>query len=104
MDRDEPRHLIRQELGGPVTSTRGALASLEIRRGSDGVTLAERISALVKIRQPYAYCIPCLAGVLRAPEKLVRDSAQFALVRDGLRIEQRTCRECNCTDDALTLQ
>jgi hypothetical protein len=66
-------------------------------------TLAERLSALVRVRQPYAYCIPCLAVVLRASEKLVRDSAQFAIVQDGLRIEQRTCRECGRTDDALTV-
>ena len=84
--------------------TRQVIASTEIRGGSDGATLAERMSALVRIRQPYAYCIPCLAVVLRASEKLVRDAAQFAIVRDGLRIEQRTCRQCGRSDDAVTLK
>ena len=63
----------------------------EIRGGSGGATLAERVGVLVRARQPFAYCIPCLAVVLRAPEKRLRDSAQFAIVQDGLRIERWTC-------------
>ena len=76
----------------------------EMRRGSDGVTLAERIRAVVRAGQPFAYCIPCLAVVLMAPEKLVRDSAQRAVVRDGLRVERRVCYQCGRTDDALTIK
>ena len=62
----------------------------EMWGGSDGATLAERIGTLVRARQPYVYCVPCLAVVLRAPERLVRDSAQLPIVHDGLRVERGT--------------
>jgi hypothetical protein len=76
----------------------------EIRGGSDGATLAERISAVVRAGHPGAYCVPCLAGVLMEPEKLVRDSAQLAIVQDGLRVERRTCHQCGRADYALTVE
>jgi hypothetical protein len=76
----------------------------EMQGGSGGATLVERIGALVRARQPFAYCIPCLAVVLRTPEKLVRDSAQVAIVQDGIRVERRTCRQCGRADDALSVK
>ena len=91
----------RHQIVGGQTMTRQVIASTEIRGGSGGATLAERISALVRVREPYAYCIPSLAGVLRSPEKLVRDSAQRVVVRHGLGVEQRVCHDCGRTDDAL---
>ena len=63
---------------------KGAGTNIEIRGGSngdDGATLGERVDALVRARQPFANCIPCLAGVLRASAKLVRDSAQLLSFR-----------------------
>ena len=75
-----------------------------MRGGSGGATLTERISAVVKAGQPYAYCLPCLAVVLMAPEKLVRDSAQRAVIEDGLRVERRMCRQCGEIDDALSVK
>ena len=76
----------------------------EIQGGSHSAALAERIGALVRARRPFVYCVRCLAVVLRAPERLVRDSAQLAIVQDGLRVDRGTCRQCGRADDTLTVK
>jgi hypothetical protein len=61
-------------------------------------------SAVVRTGHPDAYCIPCLAGVLMDPERLVRDAAQLAMVKGGFCVERRTCSQCGRDDDALTVK
>ena len=104
MDKHEHRHFIRQFADGRLsqTMTRPVIASTEVRRGSDAATLVERTRGLVRAGHPDAYCIPCLAGVLMAPEKLVRDAALLAVLHDGLRVERRMCHQCGHADDALS--
>jgi hypothetical protein len=38
------------------------------------------------------------------PEKLVRDAALIAVVREGLRVERRVCHQCGDADDALIVR
>ena len=71
---------------------------------SDGVALAQKISALVKATAAYTYCLSCLARVFIGPERRVRDSAQRAVVQDGLRVVRPVCYRCGGTGDGLTVK
>jgi hypothetical protein len=70
---------------------------------SDGVALAKKISALVKATAPYAYCLSCLADAMMAPERKIRDAAQFAVIQDGFCIRLRVCHRCGRTEDTITV-
>ena len=76
----------------------------EVRGGSDGATLTERITVVVSAGHPDAYCLRCLAGVLMEPEKPVRDAAQLAMVQGDLCVERRTCCQCGLAADALIIK
>ena len=65
------------------------------------VEAARRITRAVLDQHPYALCFSCLATDEAISEFEVRQAAQIAVVRDGLRVMRRVCYRCNHTDDTL---
>jgi hypothetical protein len=63
--------------------------------------LAGRITAVVVGNQPHPTCFGCLAIQEGLDEPEVRNAAQVALIRDGLRVVNSTCHRCGQIADGL---
>jgi hypothetical protein len=63
--------------------------------------LAERITSAVQHAHPFNLCFGCLAFDEGVTEAEIRDAAQVALIRDGLRLVQRACYRCGHLAEVL---
>jgi hypothetical protein len=66
--------------------------------------LVDRLTNAVVQSYPYALCFACLAMDELVSEPEVRDAAQVAVIRDGLRVVRRVCYRCAKVDDMLVRQ
>ena len=63
--------------------------------------LIARVTAVVVAHQPQATCFDCLAKLEGLPEADVRNAAQVAVVRNGLRVVFSSCQRCGRIDNGL---
>jgi hypothetical protein len=63
--------------------------------------LAGRLTAVVVSNKPHPMCFACLATLEGLTEAAVRDAAQVAVIRDGLRVIFSSCQRCGRIDNGL---
>jgi hypothetical protein len=63
--------------------------------------LAGRLNVVVLRVHPDALCFACLATAAAVTEAEVREAAQIAVIRDGLRVIHRECYRCARVGDVL---
>jgi hypothetical protein len=63
--------------------------------------LAGRLTAVVVGNKPHPICFACLASREGVSEAAVRDAAQVALIRNGLRVLKGTCYRCGRVAEGL---
>lgn len=66
--------------------------------------LAQRIGRAVHRNAPNPMCLSCLARREGVAEHDVRSAALVLIVRQGLRLVQRTCSDCHHPGEALVVQ
>jgi hypothetical protein len=60
------------------------------------VDLLDRLEALARLACPAGCCLACLAGILGAMQKDVREAADIlVVVPGGFEIERGICRACS---------